>query len=252
MHLFKNFVWYIYFCFLQLDDWVLCRIYKKTHASPPSASAAAAAASDHDHEEEDEEEEQYVQETLLPSLKNPLSNKSLMPQKSSSFSNLLDAMDYSMLRTFLSDHNQFNINPTGYDSTPSSLLNGAIPEQNFFSNCNPPANSSSSYLIQKLPQLSNPIPNIENKLKRPFSSVDEDMHHHPSKKLLNSCSFTNSTSQTDIAYHQYNFLNQPFLNQQLLLNPHHLQFQGQTWPKLGCKKKSRRTKNKRKKKKKIK
>ncbi|KAF2306845.1 hypothetical protein GH714_021972 [Hevea brasiliensis] len=212
---------------MRLDDWVLCRIYKKTHASPPSSSssAAAAAASDRDQEEEEEEEgeEQFVQEAHLPSLKNPLSNKTLMPQKSSSFSNLLDAMDYSILRSFLSD-NQFN-NPTGFDSTPSSVVNGAITEQPLFNNCNPHTNSgSSSYLIQKLPQLSTPIPNMENKLKRPFPSIDEDMNHYPSKKLINSCSFTNSNSQTDMAYHQYNVLNQPLLNQQLLLSPH-LQFQ---------------------------
>ncbi|KAJ9179940.1 hypothetical protein P3X46_008250 [Hevea brasiliensis] len=204
---------------MRLDDWVLCRIYKKTHASTPSAAAAAAS----DHDQEEEEEEQFVQETLLPSLKNPLSNKSLMPQKSSSFSNLLDATDYSILRSFLSD-NQFN--PTGYDSTPSLVLNGAIPDQTFVNNCNPITNSSSSssYFIQKLPQLSTPIPNMENKLKRPLPSIDEDMHPHPSKKFINSCSFSNSTSQTDVAY-QYNFLKQPLLNQQLLLSPH-LQFQG--------------------------
>lgn len=193
---------------MQLDDWVLCRIYKKTHASSPSA-AAAAAASDHDQEEE-EEEEQLVQETLVPSLKNPPSNKPLMPQKSSSFSNLLDAMDYSILRSFLSDN---QLHPTGYDSTPAPVPVGAIPDQPFFNNCNPLINSSSSssFLIQKPTQLSDPIPNMENKLKRPLPTIDEDMNPHPSKKFINCCSFTNSTTQTDMA-HQLNFLNPPFLN----------------------------------------
>ncbi|EEF36957.1 NAC transcription factor 47 [Ricinus communis] len=205
---------------MRLDDWVLCRIYKKTHASPPSA-VAAAAASDHDQEEEEEEEEQFVKENILPSLKTPIANKSLIPQKSSSFSNLLDAMDYSILSSFLSD-NQFN--PTGYDSIPA-LNTTAISDQPLLNNFNPTTNSSgSSYLLQKLPhQLNNaPLtPTMENKLKRPLSIIDEDLHQYPSKKLVSSCSFTNSTSQTDhMAHYQYNFL-----NQQLLLSPH-LQFQG--------------------------
>ncbi|KDP20283.1 hypothetical protein JCGZ_06869 [Jatropha curcas] len=217
---------------MRLDDWVLCRIYKKTHASPPPAVAAATTS---DQDQEDEEEE-FVQETLSPSLKNPIiSNKPLMPQKSVSFSNLLDAMDYSMLSSFLSD-NQFN--PSGYDSTPT-LFNNATSSDPFFNNYNPPTangsgsgggggSSSNRFLLQKLPQLNGPLmPNMENKLKRPISTVDQEDMHNPSKKIINSCCFTNSSNQTDHMphHHQYNFLNQPFLNQQLILSPH-LQFQG--------------------------
>lgn len=210
----------ILFLFLQLDDWVLCRIYKKSHALPPSA--IAAASNDHDQEEE---EEQIVQETVLPSLKSPISNKTqLMPQKSSSFSNLLDAMDFSILSSFLSD-TQFNTN--GCEPNPTLTSSAAFDEPFFNNNCNPTSNSSSSnsYLLQKLPQLNTSMSNMENKLKRQLSNIDEDMLH-PSKKLINSCSFTNSnTAQTDHHMAQYNFLNQPFLNQQLLLSPH-FQFQG--------------------------
>ncbi|KAJ4848077.1 hypothetical protein Tsubulata_015473 [Turnera subulata] len=224
---------------MRLDDWVLCRIYKKSHSLPPSARATAS--SDQDQEEE---EEQFVQETLLPDLKSPTSNRStpppppppLLSQKSISFSNLLDAMDYSILSSVLSDNQLINPADHPYEMTPSLITNDTAPGQNLtcFSNCNTStaataSNSSSSntYLFQKLPQLSVPMPNMDNKLKRQLPNIDEDMMQQQlssKKTVTNSCSFTNSSSnQTDMG--QFNFLSQPFFNQQFFLSPH-LQFQG--------------------------
>ncbi|CAK7341337.1 unnamed protein product [Dovyalis caffra] len=210
---------------MRLDDWVLCRIYKKSHAL--TSSTRAAITSEHDQEEE---EEQFVQETgLFPGLKSPVSNKNtLLSQKSCSFSNLLDAMDYSLLSSFLAD-TQFN--PTGFESNPTLNSTAAQLDQPFLtSNSNTASNSnsmSSGYFLQKLPQLNSSMPNNmqENKLKRQLSHIDEDLLN-PSKKFMNSCSFpnTNNGTQTDVG--QYNFLSQPFLNQQLLLSPAHLHFQG--------------------------
>ncbi|WCJ43667.1 NAC domain containing protein 47 [Euphorbia peplus] len=199
---------------MRLDDWVLCRIYKKTHASQPSPTATTA--SDHEQEEEEHQEQQHQ----IP-MKNPM----ILPQKSSSFSNLLDAMDYSFLSSILADNNQ-------YDNSNPSLLPNTNPtlDQSFSFNPN--------FSFNKLPQLNNDTPFMpdHNKLKRPLFTIDEETHtetntkrrnatedefaRHPSKTFVNCCSFTNTTTQSDHVAHQYNFL-----NQQLLLSPH-LQFQG--------------------------
>ncbi|GLT87372.1 hypothetical protein SLE2022_054590 [Rubroshorea leprosula] len=195
---------------MRLDDWVLCRIYKKSHAL---SSASIAAVSE---DQEEEETEQFVQDALLPSLKSPPRNITLIPQKSCSFSNLLDAMDYSMLSSILSD-TQFNL--SGYDSTP--LKNESL-EQPLYENFANNSNVNSSHLLQKLPQLNPSVPNADIKLKRQRSNVEDDLLH-PSKKFIGSCSYNNSTNQPDLT--QYNFLNQSFFNQGFLLSPH-LQFQG--------------------------
>lgn len=192
---------------LQLDDWVLCRIYQKANVS---SSMSTASPSDL----EQEEEEQFIQDTLLPILRSPPTpnniHNTLKPQKSASFSNLLDAMDYSMLGSFLSDN---QTNRTGFESAPY-FTSGFLDDHFGFDNG---TDSSTNY-----------YPNPENKLKRPNSSVDENPSL-PSKKSVNSCSFTNDISNgisTDQSDPQYNFLQQSFLNQQLLLSPH-VQFLGQ-------------------------
>lgn len=204
---------------MRLDDWVLCRIYKKSHAL--TSSPRALISSEHDQEEEEEQQQQFVQETLLP-----ISNKNnLMSQKSCSFSNLFDAMDYSMWSSFLADT---PFNPTGFESNPTLNSTATQLDQPFFSNSNSASNSnstSSGSFLQKLPQLNTSMPNMqENKLKRQLPHIDEDLLH-PSKKFINSCSFTNTNNNTQTDMGQYNFVSQPFLDQQLLLSPH-LQFLG--------------------------
>ncbi|KAK8589671.1 hypothetical protein V6N12_024064 [Hibiscus sabdariffa] len=206
---------------MRLDDWVLCRIYKKTNALSSTATASAAA-SDQDQEEEEAEAEQFVKDALLPAtIKSPPTNNGLQPQKSCSFSNLLDAMDYSLLSSFLAD-NQCN----GSDSEPYSLSFANIDQplmNNYTSNGTTNHNNiGSSMIVQKLPQLSSSVPSMEkeNKLKRQYSSIDEDYLLNPSKK---PCSYSNSSNQTEMTH--YNFLNQSFFNQSLLLSPH-IQFQG--------------------------
>ncbi|KAG6750735.1 hypothetical protein POTOM_045244 [Populus tomentosa] len=202
---------------MRLDDWVLCRIYKKSQAL--TSSPRALISSEHDQEEE--EQQQFVQETLLPiSNKNPL-----MSQKSCSFSNSFDAMDYSMFSSFLADT---PFNPTGFESNPTLNSTATQLDQLFFSNSNSASNSnttSSGSFLQKLPQLNTSMPNMQgNKLKRQLPHIDEDLLH-PSKKFMNSCSFTNTNNNTQTDMGQYNFLSQTFLDQQLLFSPH-LQFLG--------------------------
>ncbi|KAK1554359.1 hypothetical protein Q3G72_011123 [Acer saccharum] len=212
---------------MRLDDWVLCRIYRKLHVSSPTSNAIA---SDQDQEEE---EEQFVQETLLPILKSSPA-PTLNPQKSSSFSNLLDAMDYSMLSNFLSDN---HIYQTGFESAPMNTTTpGFLDQPAALFNNNVITNNNSSFMNQKLPQLSSAsAPNDleNNKLKRPHSSIIPDHHHHhhhehPSKKhtMMTNSSSTDHHHHHQFDPHQYNSLHQSFFNQQLLLSPRNLNFQG--------------------------
>ncbi|XP_039064017.1 NAC transcription factor 47-like [Hibiscus syriacus] len=175
-------------CSMRLDDWVLCRIYNKSHALTSTPAAV------NDQVPEEDEAEQFIQDALLPALRSPSTSNdnilSLQPQKSSSFSNLLDSMDYSMLSSFLADN---QCNTTGHI----------------------PVSSDSS-------RLNSSVPSMENKIERQYSIIDED-YLEPSKKHIGSCSHTKSTSQSNTT--QYNLLNHSFLNHSLLLN-HHFQFHG--------------------------
>ncbi|KAK9290921.1 hypothetical protein L1049_009100 [Liquidambar formosana] len=201
---------------MRLDNWVLCRIYKKSNVFPPTITTWATS------DQEQEEEVPLGQDVILPSLKSHPGKNTLKPQRSSSFSNLLDAMDYSILSHFLSD-GHCDPDPTIFESSPSLVLNrGSTLDQSFFSNCTN-GGSSSNNLLQNLPQLKSSVSIMDNRVKRQHSNnIDDDMLY-PSKKLISSFNFTSSTNQSDIP--QFNLINQPFLNQQLLLSPH-LQFQG--------------------------
>ncbi|XP_008240449.1 PREDICTED: NAC transcription factor 25 [Prunus mume] len=227
---------------MRLDDWVLCRIYKKSNVS------SSAAVPPIDHEEEVEEEEDFLHDVLLPSLKSPLpglghnmstNNTDLMPQKSSSFSNLLDAMDYSLLTSFLADGQYSNPTGTGLQSTPNrfpcSGTTGLDQKPLFindYSNISSSSSSSKSHLLQKLPQFNGlnlpAIPSTESRLKRHDHPIADDHGLlYPSKKYVNSnCSFNHATIQSD-NISQGHLLNHSLLNhQQLVLSSPQFQFQG--------------------------
>nr|AHC54052.1 transcriptional factor NAC11 [Ammopiptanthus mongolicus] len=199
---------------MRLDDWVLCRIYKKAKYTLSSTDAATVVG------DQDQAEENLFKDTLLP-----ISNKSptpplqntLISQKSLSFSNLLDAMDYSMLRSFLSETENHSNNPPGIESSAD------FNSENHNMNQQPSQinTTSNNYMFHKNSQLLNPsVP------KRQLSSnVDEDMLLYPSKKYLSSsCSFPNDNAQYENPQLSY-LMKQSLLNQQLLLGPHH-RFQG--------------------------
>ncbi|KAK7336230.1 hypothetical protein VNO77_16765 [Canavalia gladiata] len=201
---------------MRLDDWVLCRIYKKSKYSVSSTEAATGVG------EVDQAEEQLFKDTLLPISKSPTptppQNNTLMSQKSVSFSNLLDAMDYSVLSSFLSENHS---NPPGVGSSAGFNTGNFDQQSSPINNHN-----NSTYMFQRNPQLNPSVPNIENlRPKRQLSNMDEDTLLYPSKKYLNSsCNFPNINPQYE--NQQWNYLmKQSLLNQQLLLGPHH-QFQG--------------------------
>lgn len=185
---------------MRLDDWVLCRIYKKSKCALTSTESSETMVGEVEHAEETQ-----FQETLFPITKNttsPLQN-TLMSQKSVSFSNLLDAMDYSMLSSFLSENSN---NPSGIGT--SSGFN----TENFNQQQSSHINTCNNYMSQKNPQ--------SNTLKHQLSNVDEDMLYPSKKYLSSSCNFPNNNSQ----YENY-LMKQSLMNQQLLLGPHH-QYQG--------------------------
>lgn len=192
---FKLMLWLV-LLFLQLDDWVLCRIYKKSKcAQSPTESETMIGEVEHS-------EDAQFKETLFPITKNTTSphQNTLMSQKSVSFSNLLDAMDYSMLSSFLSENHS---NPSEIGS--SSNFNN----ENF--NQQQQSSQNNNYMSQN-----------KNPLKHHLSNIDEDnMSLYPSKKYLSSsCNFSNINTQ----YESY-LMKQSLMNQQLVLGPHH-QYQG--------------------------
>lgn len=187
---------------MQLDDWVLCRIYKKSHASLSSPDVATVIG-DQEHEENDNEPF-VVRETLLPNLAN---DQTLKRQKSScSFSNLLDATDLTFLTNFL------NENPDNRNDSDFSFMFGNFSNPDIYGN---------RYLDQKLPQLSSPTSEtsvIGNKRER-VDFAEETMN--TSKKRMNTFIYNNSIDQSDHSMIQQS----SFMNQEFLMSPH-LQYQG--------------------------
>ncbi|KAJ1389320.1 NAC domain [Sesbania bispinosa] len=171
---------------------------RKSKHTLSSTTEEAASVLVNDHEQ-DQAEEQQLEDTLLP-IKSPFSplppshQTTLISQKSLSFSNLLDATDYSMLSTFLSSENHSPTAPFN-----SGNLNQEYP-QNYTTN---------SCLFQRNSQSNHSVSYMENiRPKRQLSNIDdEDMLLYPSKKYLisSSCNFPNTNNVQD-ENPQWNFL----------------------------------------------
>ncbi|XP_010558707.1 PREDICTED: NAC transcription factor 29-like [Tarenaya hassleriana] len=180
---------------MRLDDWVLCRIYKKSQASSSSSPVTI------DQEQVEEREAFITRETFSPKLTFPhMANEhTLKPQRSCSFSNLLDNTgDFSFLANFLEE------NPENHAEFEFPLMFGS---SDF--------DYGDDYLDQKLPRLTSPPPEKfsgDNKRQR-SDFVEETMS--TSKKTMNTRSYNNTMDEFDHS----------FLNQHLLLSPH-LKFQG--------------------------
>lgn len=185
---------------MRLDDWVLCRIYKKS-TPPPTTTAMDREGEDHSIEDGSLK--------MLPNITNQSTHE--LP-KSSSFSDLLTATDFSVLSHLLAD------NPSdlaGWETSP------------VYANANlnqPTINSNYCYSFQKPTEHDSSILASENRIKRerPMAMNADDGVFHPSKKINNSCTINNISSLLDTP--QYNILNQAFFNQHILLNSQ-LEFQ---------------------------
>ncbi|XP_077235941.1 NAC domain-containing protein 2-like [Tasmannia lanceolata] len=185
---------------MRLDEWVLCRIYKKNNALPTTTSSA-------DHQEQ---EDMLIEDGSFPTNPNITNQSTLELQKSSSFSDFLATADYSLLSRLMFGNPS---DPMG--SEPSPDYSYGNPNQPMISN----SSNSNSYLIQRpAKQQDSSILAMENPHKRPLpmSSTTDEGILHPSKKLSNSCNFTNISNQLDTSqYHVF--------NQQILMGSH-LQF----------------------------
>lgn len=174
------------------------------------------------------------QNMLLPISQSPSppQQNNLISQKSLSFSNLLDATDFSMLSSFLSDNYP---NPPGFESSPSATPVDINSNYDIINLDSPSIHTNGNYLVQRTPQLNtSSVMNMGNnynyKNKRQISGIEEDAALYPSKRYMtSSCSFpnnNNTTSHHQLDKPQWNFLpKQSLFNQQLLLGPH-LRFQG--------------------------
>lgn len=193
---------------MRLDDWVLCRIYKKSHASLSSSDVPSVTSN---QEQEEKHNEPY--ETFLPNLQQQ-NDQPLKRQKSScSFSNLLDATDLTFLTNFLNETPDIRTD----DQSDFSFTIGN------FSN---PDTYGNHYLDQKLPRLSSPASEtsgIGNKGERSLDFAEETMNNTSKKTMMmNTYSYNNSVDHLDHGMIQQS----SFLNQELLMSYSHLQYQG--------------------------
>ncbi|XP_020232458.1 NAC domain-containing protein 1 [Cajanus cajan] len=205
---------------MRLDDWVLCRIYKK---SKQVASSATEAATVQVNEQDEAKEDENKTKAPISKISTLVPLPPLMSQKSLSFSNLLDATDYSMLSTILSENYHYSNYTTPSDEglfNCENLDHETPQNQNYYCNNN---NSNSSYLFQKNPSV---LPHMENmtRPKHQLSNIDEDMVYPSKKYHSSSCNFPNTNLQNHNQQRNFMF-KQPFISQQLLLGPQYLPFQ---------------------------
>ncbi|KAK7364675.1 hypothetical protein VNO80_13416 [Phaseolus coccineus] len=190
---------------MRLDDWVLCRIYKKSKHSLSSITEAAQTTL-----------EEQIKDTISPISNTtttivPPPQTTLISQKSLSFSNLLDATDFSMLSTILSENHCNNYPNTTEPMFNCENLDHETP-QNYYTNNNTVNN------IQKNPSVITHMP------KHHLSNMDEDIMYPSKQHHSSSCNFPNTTLQNQNP--QWNFMfKQPHMNHQLLPGPLYLQFQ---------------------------
>lgn len=184
----------------QLDDWVLCRIYKKLNYTLST---------------EPEQEDSAVEDVFMPCLTNttPQNSPPKLP-KSCSLTELVNNVDFSSLSQLLENPPDMEQGPIVYPSSNQTF------------NHNNSSSDANNVLVQQLSQTDSPVLLAENSLKRQWT-VDRCLEDgselsSPSKKLHNSSIFTSFTNQFDIL--QNNLLSNPFFNQQLLWNSH-LKFQ---------------------------
>ncbi|KAG9458565.1 hypothetical protein H6P81_003073 [Aristolochia fimbriata] len=207
---------------MRLDDWVLCRIYRKSNNLPTAAAAGATTPDIHrEHEDVSSLDDVGVPFATGPNFTNPnyTGQQLLQVPKSSSFSDLLNAADFSLLSHLLYE--------THHESPASPQV---LP------NLTPFANGTNQHLMfmnngcsaQAPPHPSHVPATRQHGLKReiPEAGTAEQDGLHPSKKMNGSYLTNCTTSQLDASQYNVNhLLNQPLTyNQQIVLNSR-LEFQ---------------------------
>ncbi|XP_008782759.1 NAC domain-containing protein 2-like [Phoenix dactylifera] len=183
---------------MRLDDWVLCRIYKKSNHLP-----SVPPPMDREQEDSGIEDNYHSNLTSIPQQNPPRLHKS------SSLCELLE--DYSSLSHL------FDNQPEMAGSSDHAYIMGPPSSNQLF------IDSSGKYnLAQQLPQAEPSAPNAENSSKRQrMSDIYSEENNgvlNPSKNRNDSFICPNFSNQFDGP--QCNLLNQPFFGQQILLNSH--------------------------------
>ncbi|KAK4786715.1 hypothetical protein SAY86_010548 [Trapa natans] len=198
---------------MRLDDWVLCRIYRRSNVLLAPAAVTTTPMMNRDYDEE----QQQSHPAAARDHSEPLPESTLSAQKSSSFSNLLDAMDYAMLSRFLSE-----------TDTPGDHPNNSLSFLQDSGGCSALENNH-GLLAAAFAAGGQSGPVTGGALKRQRSGTEVGLQ--PSMKLTSSattCSFqiSGGVAQLDTTW-QYNHMmgNHSLLNQQLLLSPN-VQFLG--------------------------
>lgn len=190
----------------QLDDWVLCRIYKKNNTQNTIIQSCEKELRDCSNLEES-----YL--STLPNLAQQTSNNNFKIPKTSSLTESLEDNNYTMLNRFLFD------NPTDISTQQQqqqmdcSFFN--IPTNNFQNNSQAPATYSSSSNNLKRPRAEDDYFETESSSGVVAGSGDL---HHPLRSFHNSSlnSSVNFSNQM-MGLPQYN---SNIYNHQLSLNSH--------------------------------
>ncbi|XP_008793367.1 NAC domain-containing protein 2-like [Phoenix dactylifera] len=184
---------------MRLDDWVLCRIYKKSNHLEPVPPLI-------DQEQDDSSpEDNYYSNPTNITQQNPLR----LP-KSFSISEFLE--DYSSFSHLLDNQPEM---PGSSD--PGSLMGQPSSNQLYVNS------SGNNNLVQQLSQAEPSAPNAGNSLKRQrmsdiHSEENNGLLNNPLKKRNDSFIYTNFSNQFDAPH--CSLLNQPLFGQQILLNSH--------------------------------
>nr|BAF36563.1 NAC domain protein [Cymbidium hybrid cultivar] len=181
---------------MRLDDWVLCRIYRKSNHLSPT-------------EMDQEQEDPCGEETCFPAMQNQMMpmNHGMKLQKVSSISEFLQ--EYSPLLNLFDNQQEI----PRFDS--NSLLGHPLLSQSMI-NQNQDSGGN-GYFLPQLSQAESPV-SIGAKRQRMDDCTNEESNgtSHSSKKQNDLNMFPNFSSQFDGS--QYGLLSQPFFSQQLLMN----------------------------------
>ncbi|XP_065012434.1 NAC domain-containing protein 2-like [Musa acuminata AAA Group] len=179
-------------CSMRLDDWVLCRIYKKSHHQPSMDA---------------EKDDSGVEDVAMPTPPSATQqhDTAKLP-KSYSLSELLDAADFSALSRLL----ERPADVLGLISENSSIAH-PFSHQDFDGN-------SDGLAVHHLFQAESPAPMTDSNPKRRWTAngcfEDGSEVSHTGKRA------TGSRTATSVA-NKFNFTaQQPFVDQQLMSNPH--------------------------------
>ncbi|ERM97194.1 hypothetical protein AMTRI_Chr01g126280 [Amborella trichopoda] len=195
---------------MRLDEWVLCRIYKKSYQMQEKNMI-----------EPEHQEEEPTLEDVLSSLPSITSQPSLKIPRSASFTQFLETVDQSMLSRLIFG----TTNDSSEESEPTNPINNS--KNHHHSNIDI-SNSNNKYQspLETSSLATAPQPEIEQ--KRPYSMMANGPNDGflPSKRpnlSMNNTNFKEHLLVPQYQFHSsgapYQLSQQTFFNNHILLNP---------------------------------